>query len=239
MEANVLYPGHAARLRGKLGFAVVAAFGRFGRAQLSALKRRQYSVGLKDFKLTPVLISQLRWWSTRLTSLPARAIPRAPSAQFLVAYSDGEGSGRVAVSLTFLDRSTQFCSTAVPPSLLSRWGNSQNIHRIEAVGPAILFLTWPVQVRGQLLLFFIDNQSALGSMIGGWSNEAVLNDITALTWALVADYQCHVFFEYVPSASNIIDKASRAVSDEDFETYRFRGWVQASACTPWHLLAAD
>ena len=99
--------------------------------------------------------------------------------------------------------------------LLHRWGGNQNIHRIEAVGPSILLLTWQPHVSGQLVLFFIDNQSALGSMIGGWSDESVLNDITALTWALAADLQCFNFFEYVPSASNIIDKASRAVSDSD------------------------
>ena len=66
LAANLLYPGQAARLRGKLGFAVVAAFGRFGRAQLSALKRRQYATGLKHFRLTPVLRAQLQWWSSRL-----------------------------------------------------------------------------------------------------------------------------------------------------------------------------
>ena len=89
------------------------------------------------------------------------------------------------------------------------------------------------------MLFFIDNQSALGSMVGGWSDESVLNDITALTWALAADLQCFIFFEYVPSASNIIDKASRAVSDSDLEIYRQRGWVQTRAHTPWHLLASS
>ena len=238
LDGNLLYPGHAARLRGKLGFAVVAAFGRFGRAQLSGLKRRQYASGLKDFSLTPALKAQLQWWLVRLSSLPPRSIPRSPDMQFLVAYSDGEGSGRVAVSLTFLDRQTHFCGTLVPPALLQRWDSKQNIHRIEAVGPAILFLTWPAHLQGQLLLFFIDNQSALGSMIGGWSNESVLNDITALTWALAADLQCFVFFEYVPSLSNIIDKASRALTQADLEIYRRRGWVQVPAGTPWHLLAS-
>ena len=75
LEANLLYPGQAARLRGRLGFAVVEAF---GRAQLSALKRRQYASGLKDFSLTPVLPAQLRWWSTRLSCLPPSQHPSLP-----------------------------------------------------------------------------------------------------------------------------------------------------------------
>ena len=239
LEANLLCPGHAARLRGKLSFAVVAAFGRFGRAQLSSIKRRQYASGLKDFRLTQVLRAQLQWWLMRLSSLPPRGVPREPASKFLVAYSGGEGSGRVAVSLTDLDRQTQFCCSIIPAQVRSRWHGTQNIHRIEAVGPAICFLTCPESLRSQLLLFFIDNPSALGSMIGGWSNEAVLNDITALTWALAADLQCFVqfvHFEYVQSHSNIIDAASRAVSSHDLEAYIRRGWTQVMPVTPWHLL---
>lgn len=240
LEADSLCPGQAARLRGKLGFAVVAAFGRFGRAQMSAIKRRQYAPPSKDFKLTKVLRAQLRWWLQRLSCLPPRSIPRHPATKFLVAYSDGEGSGQIAVCLTHIDRAhTEFCCTAVPHNVLNRWKGSQHIHRIEALGPAICFLTWPRSVSGQLLLFFIDNQSAQGSMIGGWSNETVLNDITALSWALAADLHCFVFFEYVESAANIIDGASRAFSPSDLEPYRQRGWSETKAVTPWHLLPCD
>lgn len=236
IAANWLRPGHAARLRGKLGFALVAAFGRFGRAQLSAIKRRQYASGGKNFQLSAVLRAQLEWWLVHLRSLPGRGVPRSPAEKFLVAYSDGEGSGKVAVCLTFLDRSTEFCCAEIPHSIQQRWGGVNNIHRIEAVGPPICFLTWPEKLRGQLLLFFIDNQSALGSMVGGWSHEEVLNDITALSWSLAASLQCFVFFEYVPSASNIIDAASRAQSTADLSVYYNRGWSLVPPCTPWHRL---
>ena len=75
-------------------------------------------------------------------------------------------------------------------------------------------------------------------MIGGWSQEEVLNDITALSWALAADLQCFVFFEYVQSSSNIIDKASRATSPLGFDLYRRCGWSPVPATTaPWHLLS--
>ena len=50
LEADSLCPGQAARLRGKLGFAVVAAFGRFGRAQMSAIKRRHICAPFKRFQ---------------------------------------------------------------------------------------------------------------------------------------------------------------------------------------------
>ena len=79
VAANWLRPGHAARLRGKLGFALVAAFGRFGRAQLSAIKRRQYASGGKNFQLSAVLRAQLEWWLVHLRSLPGRGVPRSPA----------------------------------------------------------------------------------------------------------------------------------------------------------------
>jgi hypothetical protein len=236
---NILYPGQAARLRGKLSFAAVAAFGRFGRAQLAPIKRRQYrhyASAVADFSLTPQLLSTLRWWIMRLQSLPPRAIPRSPSSKVLVAYSDGEGSGQVAVCLTFADRTTEFCCTAVPGWLLQRWSGEQHIQRIEGCGPAVCLLTWKRQLQGQLLLFFIDNTSALGSLIGGWSNEQVLNDLTALTWALAADLHVFVYFEWVESAANVIDKASRAKCQADLQVYQQRNWRQVTAVQPWQLL---
>ena len=239
LAARRLVPGHAGRLHGKLSFAVVAAFGRFGRAMLSAIKRRQYKHDASmtpNYNLTPQLEASLRWWLVRLSSLPPRGVPPSPCQQFLVGYSDGEGTGKIAASLTFLDKSTQFCCTAVPANLLERWPGVQHIHRIEACGPATCLLSWAESLRGQLLLFFIDNQSALGSLVGGWSNEHVLNDITAVTWALAADLHVFVYFEYVQSASNIIDKASRVQSPGDLAVYQQRGWQLVPPKTFWHML---
>lgn len=199
LRSDCLTPGQAARLRGRLGFAVVAAFGRFGRAQMSAIKRRQFGHPASltpAHRLTPQLVACLHWWVERLHSLPPRSLPPSPSQHFYVAYSDGEGTGQVAVSLTLLDRQTEFCCARVPQSVFARWGGD-DIQRIEACGPAICLLTWPSHLQGSLLLFFIDNKSALGSLVGGWSNEQVVNDLTALTWRLAAEARVFVHFEWV------------------------------------------
>ena len=167
---------------------------------------------------------------------PAQLLaPKGSSCKHLVGYSDGEGSGGVAACLTFIDSSTEYCCTTVPDSVLLRWNGKQNIHRIEALGPLITFLTWGEHLRGKLLLFFIDNKSALGSMIGGWSNEKYINDISALTWQLAASMNIFVYFEWVESAANIIDAASRAIVDEDHEVYLARGWKRVDPASPWSL----
>ena len=242
IRRNQLFPSHAGRLRGKLQFACISAFGRYGRAQLAALKRRQYrdaSCAAKDYILSPHLEATLLWWVVRLSSLPPRGVPPSPTWKHLVGYSDGEGSGGLAACLTFADKSTEYCCTEVPSSILQRWAGKQNIHRIEALGPLLTFLTWGEHLKGKLLLFFIDNKSALGSMVGGWSNEKHINDISALTWHLAAEMNIYVYFEWVESAANIIDAASRAKSDSDHEVYLARGWKRVAPVEPWSLLFSD
>lgn len=147
MAANLLYPGQAARLRGKLGFAVVAAFERFGRAQLSALKRRQYASGINDLIQAHCgLAGPVAVVAGQFFLFTASERPSISANHVLLAYSDGEGSGSGALSLTFLDRATQFCGGVAPEEIIRRWGGTQNTHRIETLGPAILLLPWPAQL---------------------------------------------------------------------------------------------
>ena len=242
MRLKVLLPSHAGRLRGKLQFACSSAFGRYGRAQLAALKRRQYrhaASTIKDYSLTPQLEATLVWWLALLGSLPPRGVPPSPSSRHLVGYSDGEGSGGVAACLTFIDGSTEYCCTQVPASILQRWVSKRNIHRIEAFGPLLTFLTWGSTFKGKLLLFFTDNKSALSSMVGGWSNEEYLNDISSLTWHLACKLNVFVFCEWVDPAANIIDAASRAKTTSDHDVYQARGWKRVDPVTPWSLLFPD
>ena len=102
-----------------------------------------------------------------------------------------------------------------------------------------MLLTWPAALKGKLLLFFIDNKAALGSMVGGWSNEDVINDITALTWQIAAQMQLYVYFEWVESKANIIDAASRVKSDSDHLVYQSRGWTRVDPVTPWSSILPD
>ena len=76
-------------------------------------------------------------------------------------------------------------------------------------------------------------------MVGGWSNEKHINDISALTWHLAAEMNIYVYFEWVESAANIIDAASRAKSDSDHEVYLARGWKRVAPVEPWSLLFSD
>ena len=235
LRGGVLLPGRASRLRARLGFTVIALFGRFGRAQLSPFKRRQYQ-SRGGYALTPVLVCTLRWWQQQLASLPRRGVPPVPSTKHVLAYSDGEGTHQVAVCVSGLGGPHKLTHSRVPSDIVTQWAGRQNIHRTEATGPLLGLDTFPDMFSGQLVLFFIDNQSALGSMKGGWSSDAHMNLITACTWARIAELRCFVWFEYVDSHANIIDRASRVQSKDDLQWYLDRGWEICKPHTPWHRL---
>ena len=93
--------------------------------------------------------------------------------------------------------------------------------------------------KRQAPVVFIDNKAALGSMVGGWSNEDVINDITALTWQITVQMHLYVYFGWVESKANIIDAASRVKSDSDHLVYQSRGWTRVDPVTPWSFILPD
>ena len=90
LAKNRLPCGLAGQLWGKLGFAATQMFGRYGRAKLLALNRRQHEAVQSN--LNRQLVSALHWWLHTLPCAPARLTPTDLNSRGLVvSYSDGEG----------------------------------------------------------------------------------------------------------------------------------------------------
>ena len=127
----------------------------------------------------------------------------------------------------------------MPKSIQDRWslregGGTQQINKIEAIGPALVVSTWGHYVRGCLWLHFIDNNVALDCLVSGYSKGSpVLSDIIDYTWSQVARLPCWPWFERVPSECNIVD----GLSQRDFYYAVEGGWVRDVALCPDQLSA--
>ena len=73
------------------------------------------------------------------------------------------------------------------------------------------------------ILWFIDNQSAMGALVKSASSADDMSEMALLNSLALASVSARVWFEYVPSALNISDPLSRA------------GW--SSAKPEWTKLA--
>ena len=215
----------AGSLYGRLGFALNSAQGRFGRALMRPIKRRQYEL---RSNLNTQLEAALLWWQKFLRKHVPRAIPVSlRHLKVVVSYSDGEGTGGVGVAVWHPDLPKPRAAYMIVPWLLRRlWAlqssktfkghDQRDIFEIEAVGPLIALDMWPELFRGVLWLHFIDNAAAQASLTRGSSSVESGDALVSLTWQRVVGLRCLPWFDRVASPSNPVDGLSRGDMEGDW-----------------------
>ena len=217
LRNNILTPGHSGQLAGKLQFISNAFAGQYGKHFLRPLIQRQYQPHVWSTRLNAGLKGALKWWKLTLVQHPPRPLPLQRSLRRrLVIFGDGEGSGSIgAIAFHFAPGSTSFTRPRafqldLPQSLRDSWGQAkQKINQIEAVVPLICLLTFREWAKDSMYCHYIDNTSALATMVRGSSNKESLGSIADLTWNLIAKEKCFAWFEWVPTKANVSDGISR------------------------------
>ena len=216
LATRKLSSSSAASLRGRLGWARSFLFGRYGAAALAPLRARQYDPR-GQVKLTTSLEAALCWFRATLEDRPVREmLVHIESQKLVVTISDGEGTGSVAVGI-WMPREKRFrpeiTRADVPETWLQEWsrGGSRStaIMEIEGVGPLLALSTWPSLLENGLWVHFLDNESAMFSLIRGSSRADSLNRIVHLTWDLCRQRRLYPWWDRVATKDNPVDQASR------------------------------
>ena len=88
------------------------------------------------------------------------------------------------------------------------------IGQLEAVVAAALYCSLPGKwFQGRPVTHYIDNQGALYALINGRSDDVDINRIVFITRMKLLRLECDVWFDYVPSASNVADLPTRLDDD--------------------------
>ena len=241
LDDNVLSSDSAHRLAGKLVFLTSSLFGQLGRAALQPLYSRAHGLGNTDksSQLNTPLRSAMRTLITLLGEVVPREIPRHPKSPLLVIYTDAffsmgdksfsPGSARIPHQWpsrqcpSFLNgwgfvwhfEGTSFYAAGrVPASIIKLFCRRKAfIYFLEVVTQLIAFLACK-HVPTALILSFIDNSSGFFALRKGFSKDAPICNLIALTWRLIARLGWHLQLEWVPSGHNLSDQVSRHVFDE-------------------------
>ena len=88
-------------------------------------------------------------------------------------------------------------------------GDFQDIIEIEAVAPLLILHNWPELLRDALWIHFIDNNSALGSLVRGNSSVLQQDLVVGQTWVMIASIGVLPWFDRVDTHSNPVDGLSR------------------------------
>ena len=219
-----LSPALAGKLYGKLMFLSSQYFGRLGRALLRSFSRRQHEA--KRTNLNPQILAAIKFWLSNMKTLKPREIPISLSDRpVYISYSDGEGeSAGVGVSLWRPGKRAIAGYIQLPMEVRGVWsraataGDHYDIYEIEAVGPALVLHNFGELIESESLwIHYIDNDSALATLVKGSSSVLSGEMITAYTHSKIADLNLWGWFERVSSGDNPVDKLSRGSSEGDWD----------------------
>jgi len=240
LESKRLPPALAGQLFGQLGFTCTQFHGKWGRAKLRPFVRRQYEVD--TFALNPQLMSAIVWWKTNIPRAPKRQVfVNNSSRPLVITYSDGEGSDAgVGVAIWCAERigpRPHAGFIMIPDEVRRLWSAQKrsasdfatlypdldynDIIEIEGIGPLLILHNFGHILRGSLWIHFIDNASALGSLVKGSSSVMQQDVIVGYTWEYIARLDVLAWFDRVDSKSNPVDGLSR----QDFSCRKLCNWI--------------
>ena len=230
LKRGSLSPGAASSLRGKLYFAVTAAYGRVGRAALQPILQRQEGRDAGR-RLSPALIVALKFFVTLLNYMPDREVCFGQSAvRPLLVWSDASwenGVGHLGFVVFDPERlpydpsdpdSGQwlYSESPVPMHILDMFvAKRQKIGQCEIAAAFMVYPSlahaFPSSISRRRVVHWIDNTSAISCLLNGYSGKpdsALLVNAFHLFNAR-DNVRAHVHFEYVESAANVADLPSR------------------------------
>jgi hypothetical protein len=219
---NRLTPSQAARLFGKLDFLNQTLFGKVGRTGLLPIKKRQYEAS-GNHGLTFELKAAISWLVELLVTCPPREISLHDAGKPpLLLYTDGSSNPNrdpmhVVGAVLFIPGQEKPLYTAcpVPDEVVSQWiPAKQQIHLVELFAGPVALDTFRPYLFDQRVIHFVDNSSALGALVKGYSNNSDCVRLVADYWLRTAALRATAYIDRVESKSNISDEPSRLCYDE-------------------------
>ena len=221
LQSGCLPSGKASSIRGRAKFAISPLFGRVGRAAMQPLIHRQYYES--DSKLTPELRSSLEFLSLLAKEVPSAKLHVFPVVtKPVIVLTDAMEEGNTAcLGFVVFDPSTQrlyMARRVAPPwmravfSRISRragYDKQRYIGQFELAAAPAVGLSLPHVLRGQPVLHYIDNTSALASLIHGYSGKPDSARLVNLYHLVQMRLRSLPWLRYVPSELNIADWPSR------------------------------
>ena len=224
LQTNQLDRDSAGKLRGDLQWMYSQCAGHLGRLAGQVFTAHQ---GDSDPALTPLEARLLRLLCTLVQDFSPRDIPVVGQLPLpIVVYSDASFENGVLRLgwVIFAPNCTPLGgTTVVPHQVVSSWkGRSQQIFPGETLCALVLPLLYPTTLESHDLLWFVDNEAAVSTLIRGTTSELDVHLIAQCSLVRLARLGCRLWLEWIDSESNPSDGLSRAGLDD--ERTQQQGW---------------
>ena len=242
IKNDLLDPGSAGKLKGKLMFGASQLWGKVGRAFLRVISERQYARHPPDgaFSLGVPLKRALEQWMFLVSEGPPRPIDLKRSKfSDAVLFTDGfspdprsqeklpDRIGAVIIDRR-LSEPIQF-TAAVPIGVKNQWlDRKTQIVPVEMLGPIVAISTFTDRLFFCDVLLFVDSEAVEAALVKGYSGKSDLCDLIKIFWDLVFKLRMRIFIDRVATDANPADWPSR----NDLETGSAAGWKSVRPIWP-------
>ena len=242
LKNDLLDPGSAGKLKGKLMFGASQLWGKVGRAFLRVISERQYARHPPDgaFALGIPLKKALEQWMFLVSEGPPRPIELSHSKfSDVVIFTDGFSPDPRSketlpdrIGAVMIDRRMseplQF-TAVVPAKVKKQWiERKTQIVPVEMLGPIIAISTFADRLFGCDVLLFVDSEAVEAALVKGYSSKSDLCDLIKVFWDLVFKLRIRVFIDRVATDANPADWPSR----NDLATGSAAGWKTVQPIWP-------
>ena len=214
LAAGALTHTQAAKLAGKMRWALCPCFGRVGLALLRPLHAVRDIASPMPDELREA-VAGLRLLAD---CLPPRTLPvLASGAPLSVVFTDAAfeaGRGTLGVVVKRPGRPLLWTACDCPPWVLQAFAaldrpKAQYIGQLELLAAVVAYTTFADELRGEHVIHWIDNESAVYSLVKGYTSAPDSARIVNLYHACVTQLGVTPWLEYVQSDDNIADLPSR------------------------------
>ena len=243
LQERCLSSGEASKLRGILTWLESTFSGKPLAGAKSALIARQYWD--TEHELTVTLQKSLEILQLALGHLPPRTVHIFPAlSKPVVVYTDASTEAPCPsgcrIGVWIHDGETIWCETVdVPRDILAAWlPRKTQINLLELLAVPLVARANASILKSRDVIWFLDNQAALGSLVKAASRQSDVNYLSLLSGLVFAVLGSRPWYEWVPSRCNISDPLSRlGLADPLVQTQLARGtWRRLNLIPNWNLL---
>jgi len=226
LDTNVLSPGQASKLAGRLSWSCQHLFHKLGRAMLVPLFRQKYAAA--PFQLSGDLRDALGWWKCILEmGIAERSAWQPPDLDIVHIFCDAAGHPARVAAIVWDRGETLYTDCEPPTAITERWCNRQDqqIMGLELLSIALALSTFEHLCKGRRVIIYSDNRGAECCFRNGAAKHRDHSKLVNAMWTHAAVCHMQLRIERVGTHDNWADLRSRSA----YETLELVGAIE---CQP-------
>ena len=165
-------------------------------------------------------LDAFKWWAEALTGLPPRVINKRVEHPAFILYTDASfenDRGHIAAVLFDVDNAKPgkarmidtILSSPASPEMIGLFRETSTIFGLELTAVVMAIYQFRQRFTGKSIVVYVDNNAVLGALVKGQTAGNMAHSFITGMWMVASSLSMTIWFERVPSATNVADLPTR------------------------------